>query len=86
MIFVIMRVAPGDVAGLIAIGGSEGEEEVSLAKLEKLREQLGLNQPLHMQFVSWMWDLAHFDLDRSLWTRQPVKELLIRRFPLTLQL
>lgn len=86
MIFVIMRVAPGDVAGLIAIGGSEGEEEVSLAKLEKLREQLGLNQPLHMQFVSWMWDLAHFDLDRSLWTRQPVKELLVRRFPLTLQL
>ena len=86
LIFVIMRVVPGDVASLIAIGGSEGEEEVTAAAVEKLRERLGLNQPLHMQFVNWMWDLAHWDLGNSLWTRQPVKDLLIRRYPLTLQL
>ncbi|MFB3119964.1 MAG: hypothetical protein ACE1Y2_05495, partial [Stenotrophomonas maltophilia] len=48
LIFVIMRVVPGDVASLIAIGGSEGEEEVSAASIEKLRERLGLDQPLHM--------------------------------------
>ncbi|PCI19783.1 MAG: peptide ABC transporter [SAR202 cluster bacterium] len=39
-----------------------------------------------MQFAYWMWDLAHWDLGQSLWTRQPVKELLVRRYPLTLQL
>ena len=86
LIFVIMRVVPGDVATLIAIGGSEGEEQISAAAIEKMRDTLGLNQPLHMQFANWMWDLAHWDLGRSLWTRQPVKELLIRRYPLTLQL
>ena len=86
LIFVIMRVAPGDVASLIAIGGAEGEEEINQAALDKIRERLGLDAPLHMQFLNWMWDLAHFDLDESLWSRQPVKDLLIRRFPLTLQL
>ena len=86
LIFVIMRVVPGDVATLIAIGGSEGEEQISAAAIEKMRDTLGLNQPLHMQFANWMWDLAHWDLGRSLWPRQPVKELLIRRYPLTLQL
>lgn len=86
LIFVIMRVVPGDVAILIAIGGSEGEEEISAAAIEKMRDTLGLNEPLYMQFATWMWDLAHWDLGQSLWTRQPVKELLIRRYPLTLQL
>ena len=86
LIFVIMRVAPGDVATLIAIGGAEGEEEINQEAVRKIRDRLGLDAPLHMQFLSWMWDLAHFDLDESLWSRQPVKDLLIRRFPLTLQL
>ena len=86
LIFVIMRVVPGDVATLIAIGGSEGEEQISAAAIEQMRERLGLNEPLYMQFATWMWDLAHWDLGRSLWTRQPVDELLVRRYPLTLQL
>ena len=55
LIFVIMRVVPGDVAILIAIGGSEGEEEISAAAIEKMRDTLGLNEPLYMQFATWMW-------------------------------
>lgn len=86
LIFAIMRIAPGDVATMIAIGGAEGEEEKSVEAVELIREKLGLNQPLHMQFANWMWDLAHWDLGQSLWTRQPVKDLLVRRYPLTLQL
>ena len=86
LIFVIMRIAPGDVAVLIAIGGGEGEEDRSIEAVEIIREKLGLNKPLYMQFGTWMWDVAHWDLGESLWTRQPVKELLARRFPLTLQL
>lgn len=86
LIFVIMRVVPGDVAVLIAIGGAEGEEEKSVEAVNVIREKLGLNEPLHMQFLTWMWDVAHWDLGNSLWTRQPVKDLLARRYPLTLQL
>jgi len=86
LIFAIMRIAPGDVATMIAIGGAEGEEEKSVEAVELIREKLGLDQPLHMQFANWMWDLAHWDLGQSLWTRQPVKDLLVRRYPLTLQL
>ena len=86
LIFIIMRVVPGDVATLIAIGGAEGEEQISAAAIEQMRERLGLNEPLYMQFATWMWDLAHWDLGRSLWTRQPVEELRARCYPLTLQL
>ncbi len=86
LIFVIMRIAPGDVAVLIAIGGGEGEEDRSIEAVQVIREKLGLDTPLYMQFGTWMWDVAHWDLGESLWTRQPVKELLARRFPLTLQL
>ena len=86
LIFAIMRIAPGDVATMIAIGGAEGEEEKSVEAVALIREKLGLDQPLHMQFANWMWDLAHWDLGQSLWTRQPVKDLLVRRYPLTLQL
>ena len=86
LIFAIMRIAPGDVASMIAIGGAEGEEEKSVEAVELIREKLGLNEPLHMQFLNWMWDLARWDLGQSLWTRQPVADLLQRRYPLTLQL
>lgn len=85
-IFLIMRVVPGDVASLIALGGSEGEEGTSRERIESIRRQLGLDKPTYMQFLSWMGDVARWDLGNSLWTRQSVSELLGRRFPLTLQL
>ena len=85
-IFALMRIVPGDVAALIVIGGTEGESEAVREATELVRQQLGLDKPVHMQFLSWMWDLMHWDLGQSLWTRQEVTELVARRFPLTIQL
>jgi peptide/nickel transport system permease protein len=84
-IFILMRVAPGDVAALIVLGGAE-EEEIDQEAIRIVREQLGLDKPLYMQFMSWMWELARWDLGQSLWTSQPVTDLVARRFPLTIQL
>ena len=61
--FLVMRLAPGDPVDLF-LGGAAGGEGISTdrqADLEKtrqeLRRQLGLDQPLHKQYFSWLFDL-----------------------------
>ena len=61
LIFTIMRVIPGDVAVLIAVGGSEGEEVVAEEKVEKIRVQLGLDRPVYEQFGEWVWQVVTWD-------------------------
>ena len=86
LIFTIMRVIPGDVAVLIAVGGSEGEEVVAEEKVEKIRVQLGLDRPVYEQFGEWVWQVVTWDLGDSFILRQPVTEMLARKLPMTLQL
>lgn len=84
IIFVIMRVVPGDVASLIATRGGEGvatEEEIS-----NIREKLGLADPLPVQFVKYVWGLVRLDVGNSLWSGYPVVQDIVTRFPLTLEL
>ena len=49
-----MRVAPGDVALILAAGGLGGEEEVTEEQVRQYREKLGLNRPLYVQYGSWI--------------------------------
>ena len=87
IIFGIMRFLPGDVA-LLILGGSGDEELVFTEKqLENLREQLGLNDPLLVQYGDWLRSLLRGDFGgESLTTKEPLAEILARRFPVTLQL
>jgi peptide/nickel transport system permease protein len=83
LVFVIMRVIPGDVA-LLIIGGDAGH--VDPKQLAAVRQQLGLDQPLIVQFGTWLWGVLRFDFGTSLWTGQPVVEELLIRLPLSLEL
>ena len=83
LVFVIMRVIPGDVA-LLIFGGDQGH--IDPKQLQAMRERLGLDQPLLVQFGTWLWGLARFDFGTSLWTGQPVVQELLIRLPLSLQL
>ena len=85
VIFVLLRVLPGDVAEEI-LAGPNGEAEYTLEDLERLRAQLGLDRPLHIQFLAWVWDFARGDLGTSYATDRPVWGELKRQFPITLQL
>jgi peptide/nickel transport system permease protein len=84
LVFVIMRVIPGDVALLILGGDQAGQ--IDPAQLAAMREQLGLDQPLLVQFGAWLWGVLRFDFGTSLWTGRPVVEELLIRLPLSLQL
>jgi peptide/nickel transport system permease protein len=84
LVFLIMRVVPGDVA-LLILGGDDGGQ-IDPAQLAAMRRQLGLDQPLWVQFGAWLWGIARFDFGKSLWTGQPVIEELLIRLPLSLEL
>ncbi len=83
LVFLIMRVIPGDVA-LLILGGDQGQ--IDQKQLDAMRRQLGLDQPLLVQFGTWLWGVVRFDFGKSLWTGQPVTEELLIRLPLSLQL
>jgi peptide/nickel transport system permease protein len=84
IVFLIMRVIPGDVA-LLVLGGDEGGQ-IDAQQLAAVRQQLGLDQPLIVQFGRWLWGVLQFDFGKSLWTGAPVLDELLIRLPLSLQL
>lgn len=79
-VFLILRLIPGDPADTIA-GENATPEEV-----EAIREQLGLNDPIPVQYVSWIGDLLKGELGTSIRTGVPVSELLRLALPPTLEL
>jgi peptide/nickel transport system permease protein len=84
VVFVIMRVIPGDVALLILGGDQAGS--IDTQQLAAMHHQLGLDQPLITQFGTWLWGVLRFDFGTSLWTGRPVVEELTGRLPLSLEL
>jgi peptide/nickel transport system permease protein len=84
LVFVIMRVIPGDVA-LLILGGDQASA-IDEKQLAAMRRQLGLDQPLLVQFGQWLWGVLHLDFGNSLWTGRPVTEELLIRLPLSLEL
>jgi len=84
LVFLIMRVIPGDVALLIL--GGDGAGQIDQKQLVAVRQKLGLDQPLIVQFLTWLWGVVRFDFGTSLWTGQPVVQELLIRLPLSLEL
>lgn len=83
LVFLIMRIIPGDVA-LLILGGDAGG--IDQQQLTEMRHHLGLDQPILVQFGTWLWGVLRFDFGNSLWTGQPVVEELLIRLPLSLEL
>ena len=86
VIFFLLRVLPGDDLVWIVINGPPGEAAVSGEDVQRLREELGLNRPIHIQYVAWMWDLLRGDLGNSLMTDRPIFDDIKRQFSVSLQL
>jgi peptide/nickel transport system permease protein len=84
LVFFIMRVIPGDVTLLILGGDQAGR--IDPAQIAAMKHQLGLDQPLLVQFGTWLWGVLRFDFGTSLWTGQPVMQELFIRLPLSLEL
>jgi peptide/nickel transport system permease protein len=80
--FSITMLLPGDPA-LAFLGEAQAMDKVAY---DSMRRELGLDQPIPVQYVLWLNRTLHGDLGTSIRTREPVVEALRNRFPITLQL
>ncbi len=80
LVFLLIHLVPGDpVQAMLG-------EAAQPADLESLREALGLNQPLLTQWWLYITNLLQGDLGNSLYSKEPIIDILIERFPATLEL
>ncbi len=78
--FILPRLAPGDPA--VAVAGAEATPE----QLAAVRAELGLDQPLPIQYLDWLTGVFRGDLGISLINQRPVSELIAKRMESTLEL
>ena len=78
--FGLLRLAPGDP--VLTFSGDVRDPEI----LNEMRHQLGLDQPLPIQYVAWMQHTLQGDFGRSIRTHQRVGEAILERLPATLEL
>ena len=86
VIFILLRLVPGDPALLILEGTEEAVGSYTQDDLAILRRELGTDRPIYVQFGAWVWGLVRGDLGKSLWDRVPVMDEIKKRFPVTIQL
>lgn len=78
IIFMVLHLSPGDPVEIML--GAQATQEDRL----RLRADLGLDQPLHVQYVRWLGHVVQGDLGRSLWMKRPVLAEVLLRFKATL--
>ncbi len=85
IVFVLFFLVPGDTA-LFILTGEEGAGAVTDEDIAKLRSELGLDRPIHIQYFSWIWGILQGDLGTSIWYKTPVIDDLKEKFAVTVQL
>lgn len=82
LVFLMTQLVPGDPVMMML-----GEYSVASAEdIEKLRTQLGFNDPLHVQYGRYLSGLVQGDLGDSMRSRKPVAQLILQRLPRTIEL
>ena len=84
MVFATLRIMPGDVAALIVTGG--GESGFNEQAYQQVRQELHLDEPIVMQYVRWVFDALGGDFGNSYWSETSVRDELVTRLPVTLEL
>jgi peptide/nickel transport system permease protein len=80
IVFGLLYLTPGDPAMVLA--GDQATPE----QIEKIRASLGLDQPPHVRFVAWLWQMANGDLGTSIFSGEPVTHMIEQRLQPTFSL
>lgn len=83
IIFVVMRLIPGDPALAIL---NDGDAEYTQQMLDDLRHELGTDRHIAVQYADWVWSASHGDFGDSFWFDAPVMVELGARIPVTIEL
>jgi peptide/nickel transport system permease protein len=81
IVFAMMRFMPGDIVTRMVEG------QAYAPTIEALRQELGLDRPAYLQYLDWVGGIVlRGDFGSSYWTRQPIWDEFVSRFPVTLEL
>lgn len=80
IVFLMIRVIPGDATSVIL------EESPTASRKDELREELGLDDPVPVQYLRWIGGVVVGDLGTSFWTNRPVIDSIKRTLPVTVEL
>jgi peptide/nickel transport system permease protein len=84
VVFLVLRVLPGDP--LVAIFGMEGFTRLTVAERAQYMAQLGLSDPLPIQYLHWIRDIATGSFGHSFFRAESVAQMIARRGPLTAEI
>jgi len=82
IIFVLLRVVPGNIVDILF----DAAGYVDPADKANLQRDLGLDQPIAMQYLHWIWGLLHGDLGYSYVSEKPALDEILPRIPITARL
>src|SRR5712691_11681355 len=80
VIFSLIRMVPGDVTQIMV------ENFKYASDTKTLRHEMGLDQPIPVQYAKWVWNASHGDFGHSIWTKRSITDELKTRIPVSLQL
>ncbi len=80
LVFFLIHLVPGDPVEVMLGEAARPADKIAL------QQALGLDQPLHVQFGRYMASLSRFDLGTSLYSKRPIRDLLLERLPATVEL
>jgi peptide/nickel transport system permease protein len=86
LIFLLMRLVPGDIAEILVYQTGSESSTVQAKQIRQIRVELGLDRPVGLQYVAWLRDMARGDFGYSYSQRRPVNDILVERFPRSMEL
>jgi peptide/nickel transport system permease protein len=86
LIFVVLRVVPGDVAEILVYQTGSEASSVQQKQIRQIRAELGLDRPVLVQYARWLGSALRGDFGQSYTQRRPVAEILAERVPRSLEL
>jgi peptide/nickel transport system permease protein len=86
LIFVLMRLVPGDIAEILVYQTGSESSTVQRRQIEQIRRELGLDRPVATQYLAWLAGAVRGDFGYSYSQRRPVNEILAERFPRSMEL
>ncbi len=84
LVFLLLYLSPGDP--ILALVPVDEVNQLTDEEMDRLRQKLGLDRPVVVQYADWFLNMLRGDLGRSIHQRRPVIDLLAARFPVTLEL
>jgi peptide/nickel transport system permease protein len=83
LVFLLMRLIPGDICAVRLGGGGSSFSEHALATCHA---ELGLDRPVILQFLDFVWGFLRLDLGTSMWSGKPVADEIAARLPISLEI